>query len=108
MHIEHEAGRQVFVDFAGDRPVLTDEAGHERAVELFVAVYPASGLVYAEATENQRVASLVGATAHTFEYAGGAPAFTRSCCARTAHLVGAATFVYNSRDLAGVAHGPRR
>ena len=73
MHIEHEAGRQVFVDFAGDRPVLTDEAGRERAVELFVAVYPASGLVYAEATENQRVASLVGATAHTFEYAGGAP-----------------------------------
>ncbi|MDA3935607.1 MAG: IS21 family transposase [Actinomycetota bacterium] len=75
MHIEHEPGRKVFVDFAGDRPVLTDsKTGSERAVELFVAVYPASGLIYAEATENQRIASLVSATVHTFEYAGGAPA----------------------------------
>ena len=74
MHIEHEPGRAVFVDFAGDRPVLTDGTGRERAVELFVAVYPASGLIYAEATENQRIASFVGATAHTLEYAGGSPA----------------------------------
>ena len=74
MHIDHEPGRNVFVDFAGDRPVLTDASGGERAVELFVATYPASGLIYAEATENQRVASLVGATARAFEYAGGAPA----------------------------------
>lgn len=74
MHIEHEPGRRVFVDFAGDRPVLTDANGREREVELFVAVYPASGLIYAEATENQKIASLVGGTTHTFEYAGGAPA----------------------------------
>ena len=57
MHIEHKPGRRVFVDFAGDRPVLTDASGRERTVQLFVAVYPAGGLIYAEATENQKIAA---------------------------------------------------
>ena len=74
MHLEHEPGEKLFVDFAGDRPVLVDPvSGNERPVELFVAVYPAGSLIYAEATADQKVASLVAATRHTFEYAGGSP-----------------------------------
>ena len=74
MHLEHEPGEKLFVDFAGDRPVLLDAVtGNERPVELFVAVYPAGGLIYAEATADQKIASFVSATRHTFEYAGGAP-----------------------------------
>ena len=75
MHIEHEPGRKLFVDFAGDRPHLTDpKTGLEQPVELFVAVFPASGLVYCEATATQSSDDLIPATRHALEYAGGSPA----------------------------------
>ena len=75
MHIEHEPGRKLFVDFAGDRPRLTDpNSGLEQPMELFVAVFPASGLVYCEATATQSSDDLILATRHTLEYAGGSPA----------------------------------
>ncbi len=74
MHLDHEPGGKVFVDFAGDRPLLGGpQTGTEKPVELFVAVFPASGLVYGEATYSQKIEDFVRATRHTFEYAGGTP-----------------------------------
>ena len=74
MHLEHEAGRRLFIDFAGTKPRLTDsKTAIQREVELYVAVFPASALIYCEATESQTVECVVRATRHCLEYAGGCP-----------------------------------
>jgi transposase len=74
MHLEHTAGEKLFVDFAGRKPQLIDpKTGIRREVELFVAIFPASALVYCEATESQKSIHFITATRHALEYAGGAP-----------------------------------
>jgi transposase len=74
MHLEHEPGKQMFLDFAGDKPHLLDpKTGVEHPVELFVAVFPASGLIYLEAVESQKIEDPVCAIRHALEYAGGVP-----------------------------------
>ncbi len=73
MHLEHTAGEALFIDYAGQSPVLTDpKTGIERPVELFVATYPASALIYIQATATQRIGDTIAATRSAFEYAGGA------------------------------------
>src|SRR5260370_28137911 len=58
----HRAGEKLFVDFSGQRPHLADPTtGAELAMELFVGVLGASGLIYAEATRSQDLPSWVGA-----------------------------------------------
>ena len=57
----HRAGEKLFVDFSGKRPSLVDATtGALESVELFVGVLGASGLIYAEATRRQDLASWVG------------------------------------------------
>jgi len=74
MHLEHTAGEKLFIDFAGNKPHLTDaNSGGQREVELFVAVFPASALVYCEAVESQRIEDFIMGARHTLEYANGAP-----------------------------------
>jgi len=73
MHLDHEPGEKLFIDFSGDKPTLTDtKTGIEREVELFVSVFPAGSLIYAEAVESQSTDDVVKATRSSFEYAGGA------------------------------------
>jgi transposase len=58
----HRAGEKLFVDFSGMRPHLVDPTtGEEIAVELFVGVLGASGLIYAQATRSQDLPSWIGA-----------------------------------------------
>src|SRR5262245_11466034 len=58
----HRAGEKLFVDFSGTRPHLVDaRTGEVIAVELFVGVLGASGLIYAEATASQDLASWIRA-----------------------------------------------
>ena len=58
----HRAGEKLFVDFSGKRPHLVEPAtGELVVVELFVGVLGGSGLIYAEATRSQDLASWVGA-----------------------------------------------
>ncbi|MCK5157090.1 MAG: IS21 family transposase [Spirochaetales bacterium] len=74
MHLHHEPGRKLFVDYAGDPPSLYDEkTGLPRKVEQFVSVFPASGLIYTEATESQSLEDFIQGTEHSFGYAGGVP-----------------------------------
>lgn len=74
MHLDHEPGKRIFIDFAGTRPTLTDtKTGIERPVELFVAVLPASGLIYIEGVGSQQINDLTRGTRHAFEYADGVP-----------------------------------
>jgi transposase len=71
----HRAGEKLFVDFSGKRPHLIDPAtGEDVAVELFVGVLGASGLIYAEATRTQALPSWVGAHIRMLEYFQGSPA----------------------------------
>jgi transposase len=58
----HRAGEKLFVDFPGKRPHVVDPGtGELVVVELFVGVLGGSGLIYAEATRSQDLASWVGA-----------------------------------------------
>lgn len=60
----HRAGEKLFVDFSGKRPHLIEPtSGEEVAVELFVGVLGASGLIYAETTRRQDLA-VVGRRPH--------------------------------------------
>ncbi|MEI6670207.1 MAG: IS21 family transposase [Acidobacteriota bacterium] len=71
----HRAGEKLFVDFSGKRPSVVDATtGALVAVELFVGVLGASGLIYAEATRTQDLASWVGAHVRMVEYFGGSTA----------------------------------
>ncbi len=71
----HRAGEKLFVDFSGKRPHLVDPTtGEEVAVELFVGVLGASGLIYAEATRSQDLPSWVGAHERMLAYFQGSPA----------------------------------
>jgi transposase len=71
----HRAGEKLFVDFSGKRPHLIDPTtGEAVAVELFVGVLGASGLIYAEATRHQDLPSWIGAHVRMLEYFHGSPA----------------------------------
>lgn len=75
MRQPHRAGEKLFVDFSGKRPHLVDPTtGEESAVELFVGVLGASGLIYAEATRSQELPSWVGAHIRMLEYFQGSAA----------------------------------
>lgn len=74
MHLDHKPGDKLFVDYAGERPRLTDpKTGLEMPVELFVAVLPSSGLIYTEAVESQDLACFTSATGNAMQYIGGVP-----------------------------------
>lgn len=71
----HRAGEKLFVDFSGKRPHLIDPTtGEEIAVELFVGVLGASGLIYAEATRGQDLRSWIAAHVRMLEYFHGSAA----------------------------------
>lgn len=74
MHLHHEPGEKMFLDYAGDRPFIIDaKSGIHIPVELYVAVFPAGGLIYTEATRSQDTEHTIRCTKHAMEYAGGAP-----------------------------------
>src|SRR5712691_1989557 len=71
----HRAGEKLFVDFSGRRPHLVEaRTGEEVAVDLFVGVLGASGLIYAEATRGQDLPSWVGAHVGMLDYFQGSAA----------------------------------
>lgn len=55
MHLDHKAGEQLFIDFAGDPLYLTDaKTGQKRPVEVFVAILPCSQLTFVRAIASQQ------------------------------------------------------
>jgi transposase len=69
---QHKAGERLQVDFSGKRPSIANrETGERIAVELFVGVLPASGLIFAKATRTQQLADWVQVHADAFAYIGG-------------------------------------
>jgi transposase len=70
----HVAGDKMFVDYAGMKPRLIDEAtGEIIEVELFVAVLGASNYTFAEASRTQAVPDFVASVTHALTFVGGAP-----------------------------------
>jgi transposase len=71
----HRAGEKLCVDFSGTRPHLVDaRTGESIAVELFVGVRGASGLIDAEATAAQDLPSWISAHVRMVEYCQGSAA----------------------------------
>lgn len=73
-HVEHRAGDQMYIDFAGDRLQIVDEATAEvRKVEVFVAILPCSHYTYCEAVMSQKKEDLIKACENAIHFYGGAP-----------------------------------
>lgn len=74
-HVEHRAGDQMYIDFAGDRLEIVDEATAEvKEVEVFVAILPCSQYTYCEAVWSQKKEDLIRACENAIHFYGGAPA----------------------------------
>ena len=54
-HVDHLAGDQMYIDYAGDKLEIVDaETGEVRFVEVFVAILPCSHYTYCEAVWSQK------------------------------------------------------
>lgn len=74
MRLTHKAGERLFVDYSGKQPSIVDPGtGEVQQVQLYVAALGASGYLYAEATQTQKVADFCGSIRRTFEFLGGVP-----------------------------------
>lgn len=73
-HVEHRAGDQMYVDFAGDRLEIVDELTAEvRKVEVFVAILPCSHYTYCEAVMSQKKEDFIKTCENALHFYGGAP-----------------------------------
>ncbi|MDZ7848662.1 MAG: IS21 family transposase [Owenweeksia sp.] len=72
--LEHEAGKEVFIDFAGKKLYLTDkDTGEQVPAEVFLAILPCSQYTYVEACMSQKREDLIRCMGHSLSYFGGAP-----------------------------------
>jgi predicted transcriptional regulator len=74
MKLEHEAGKEVYIDFAGKKLHITDkETGELIPVEVFVAILPNSQYTYVEACLSQKREDLINCMANALSFFGGVP-----------------------------------
>lgn len=74
MKLEHIAGNEVFIDFAGKKLQLVDKAtGELIAVEVFVAILPNSQYTYVEACMSQKQEDLITCMTGALQFYGGVP-----------------------------------
>lgn len=72
--LEHEAGKEVFIDFAGKKLCVTDkDTGEQIAMEVFIAILPCSQYTYVEACRSQKREDLIGCMDRSLRFFGGAP-----------------------------------
>jgi len=74
MKLDHPAGYEVFIDFAGTRLEVVDrETGEVRKVEVFVSVLPFSLYTYVEASPSQKREDLIGCMNNMMRFYKGVP-----------------------------------
>ena len=74
MHIQHKAGEEMFVDWAGDKlEVINGNTGQPWRLEQFVAILGASELTYVEARESQQQEDWIRANEGALRYFQGVP-----------------------------------
>ena len=72
--IDHIAGDQMYVDFAGDKLYISDSnTGNKIPVEVFAAILPCSQITYYEAVPSQKKEYLIQACENAFHNFGGVP-----------------------------------
>jgi len=77
MHIEHKAGEEMQVDWAGQTVSYADRiTGELKKACIFVAVLPASAYPFVYAYSNRKLANWIDAHIRAFEYFGGVPLVT--------------------------------
>jgi transposase len=75
MVVEHEPGKELFVDWIGDKlPCVSDrDTGETKDAHFFVSTLGDSGFPYAEAFPEESQMSWLSAHEHAFQYYGGVP-----------------------------------
>lgn len=74
MKLEHKAGHELMIDFAGKHLFVTDKAtGEQKAVEVFVGILPCSQYTYVEACASQKREDLIGCLGGAMQFYGGVP-----------------------------------
>lgn len=74
MHIDHKAGDKMYVDYAGERlQIVNDATGEIKKVEVFAAILGASQLTYVEASHSQQKEDFINSCENALHYFGGAP-----------------------------------
>ncbi|HWQ30625.1 MAG TPA: IS21 family transposase [Negativicutes bacterium] len=77
MHIEHKAGEEMQVDWAGSTiSYIEPSSGQEKQAYLFVSVLPASSYPFAYAYGDMKLPNWIDAHVRAFEYYGGVPRIT--------------------------------
>jgi transposase len=77
MHIEHKAGEEMQVDWAGQTlSYVETESGEIKPAYIFVAVLPASAYPFAYAFGNTKLANWIAAHVRAYEYFRGVPKIT--------------------------------
>jgi len=77
MHIEHKAGEEVQVDWAGKTmSYVQQDTGEMKPVYLFVAVLPASSYPFVYACGDMKLPNWIDAHIRAYEYFGGVPKVT--------------------------------
>lgn len=72
--LEHEAGKEVFIDYTGKKLCITDkETGEQIPVEVFIALLPCSQYTYVEACSSQKREDLILCMGHSLQFFGGVP-----------------------------------
>ncbi len=74
MKLEHEAGKEVFIDYSGKHLYITDrDTGEMIPVEVFVAILPNSQYTYAEACMSQKREDMINCMGNALSFYGGVP-----------------------------------
>lgn len=74
MKLEHEAGKEVYIDYAGKKLHVADkETGELIPVEVFIALLPNSQYTYVEASVSQKREDMIESMGNALSYFGGVP-----------------------------------
>jgi hypothetical protein len=74
MKLEHQAGHEVYIDFAGKKLQIVDRyTGEIEPVEVFISILPQSQYTYVEACMTQKREDLIKCMASALAYYGGVP-----------------------------------
>ena len=74
MKLEHDPGKEMYIDFAGKKLHIVDKGTGELVpVEVFVAILPNSQYTYVRACRSQKREDLIGSCIGALEYFGGVP-----------------------------------
>lgn len=74
LKLDHEAGKEMFVDFAGKKLEIVDkQTGEVIPVEVFVAILPSSQYTYVEACLSQKREDFISCCSNALHFYGGVP-----------------------------------